>query len=299
MSTGDVVLAAAAGVLGRIPTHPLDTCKTVAYTMDGRAGGFLQAARLIYREGGIRGFFRGGGLVIIGSGPGVALYLSTYEYVKRYLNLNGQESAFLHLCSGFIAEAVSCVFWVPIDVVKERTQTMFPRVVGRYHGSIDGLRTIIRNEGFFGLYKGYFVTVSSFGPASALYFMFYETFKEFLRSTIEPKFGVFGLSLTAALFGNSLACFITSPLEMVKTRYQVQRAVLTVNGRNLLSDQFMFSYSGAIEALRCAVTDGGVRGLWKGAVSRVLYTGPNAALTMSLYEWFKSVSRNDGIPRQL
>lgn len=39
---------------------------------------------------------------------------------------------------------------------------------------MDALVSILKNEGLRGLYKGYYATVLSFGPFSALYFSFHE-----------------------------------------------------------------------------------------------------------------------------
>jgi hypothetical protein len=75
-----------------------------------------------------------------------------------------------------------------VDVVKERLQVQsifVPRPTSpsnssssasarRYNGSIDALNKIMREEGLRGIYKGYGATLLSYGPFSALYFMFYE-----------------------------------------------------------------------------------------------------------------------------
>ena len=78
--------------------------------------------------------------------------------------------------SGLTAEMISCVIWVPVDVIKERlqVQSQLPPHVPRYRGNIDALMTISRTEGLCGIYKGYGATVASFGPFSAFYLMFYE-----------------------------------------------------------------------------------------------------------------------------
>ena len=76
----------------------------------------------------------------------------------------------------------SCVVFVPVDVVKERLQVQrSSHVVGSlqatgtpYKGSLHALRTIFVEEGIRGVYKGYGATLMSFGPFSALYFLFYE-----------------------------------------------------------------------------------------------------------------------------
>lgn len=67
--------------------------------------------------------------------------------------------------------------FVPVDVIKERLQVQSNRADNHYKGSIDALKTILKEEGTRGLYKGYFATLSSYGPFSALYFLIYEEVK--------------------------------------------------------------------------------------------------------------------------
>ena len=92
-----------------------------------------------------------------------------------------------------MAEVVSCVIFVPVDVIKERLQVarttnaisglrdaaqginyLSSSSYGQYRGSAHALRTIVTEEGFRSLYRGYGATVLSYGPFSALYFLFYE-----------------------------------------------------------------------------------------------------------------------------
>lgn len=68
----------------------------------------------------------------------------------------------------------SCAVFLPVDVVKERLQVQSNRPETPYKGSVDALRTIIKQEGLKGLYKGYAATVFSYGPFSAVFFVLYE-----------------------------------------------------------------------------------------------------------------------------
>lgn len=56
----------------------------------------------------------------IGSAPAFSLYITMYEYFKRKEYI--ANPSFNHFVSGFCAEAVSGIVWLPIDVVKERLQ---------------------------------------------------------------------------------------------------------------------------------------------------------------------------------
>ena len=91
---------------------------------------------------GARSFYKGLGASLIFTGPAITLYLTSYEYCKKKLYILGNylkekngdnflsrnlmgETALVHLASGLAAESVSCVFWVPHDVLKERLQGLF------------------------------------------------------------------------------------------------------------------------------------------------------------------------------
>lgn len=76
------------------------------------------------------------------------------------------------------AEAVACILFVPVDVVKERRQVQANMGTFKYKSDGDAIRQILKIEGARGLYRAYGATVMSFGPFSALYFLFYEKFKE-------------------------------------------------------------------------------------------------------------------------
>lgn len=109
------------------------------------------------------------------------MYFGSYEYFK----LVSQQNEFLashrniaHLAGGLFAELIACILFVPIDVVKERRQVQSDMKF-TYKSDRDAIKVILNSEGVRGLYKAYAATVLSFGPFSALYFMFYEKLKKY------------------------------------------------------------------------------------------------------------------------
>lgn len=88
-----------------------------------------------------------------------------------------------------------------------------------------------------GLYRAYGATVMSFGPFSAMYFMFYETIKGFLvdndvnsylkKVNQEGKEGQeashkqdigFFQSMACSMLAGGMASILTNPLDMAKLR---------------------------------------------------------------------------------
>jgi hypothetical protein len=208
--------------------------------------------------------------------PATALYLTSYEVSKVTLEGRFGGGAAVHLLSGLLAEAVSCVVFVPVDVVKERLQVQVG-TGGPYKGSWDALRTIQRVEGWSGLYRGYGATLASFGPFSATYFALYEALKA--RALGRLKVGQDSLPAWAALgcasAAGSAAAWATSPLDLAKLRMQVER-----RGSSAAAAE----YSSMLQSLRRIFATDGLRGLWKGSMARTAFTAGNTAVTMTVFE---------------
>lgn len=295
--------------------------------------GPIDALLRTYRHEGFRALYGGFGAVIVGGTPGTVLYLTGYAFfrdsissaalgwregevttssaVDRPTLSHGQEFA-VHFMSGMLAEALACVVYVPVDVVKERMQvqqkvTAVPSDLHRnrqYNGSLDAIRQIARTEGMGGIYKGYGATLASFGPFSALYFMFYEQCKTWSKeyvhrqnrninvrnndSIAEIKDGDLPLVhlVVCSAGSGAFASWLTSPLDMAKLRLQVQRGQAAAAASNVVdstSNQTL-QYRGMLDCLRCAYLEGGIHGLFRGAGARVIHFAPATTITMTCYE---------------
>ena len=129
--------SAAAGIIARIFTHPLDTAKARLQAVGSSHLNYRGPIDVLVRTGqteGIRGLYRGFGAVIVGGTPGTVMYLCSYEMAKEALGkaVHGQgqpqhdqeslrQAGFdfvVHFSSGMIAEAVACIIYVPVDVIK-------------------------------------------------------------------------------------------------------------------------------------------------------------------------------------
>ena len=88
-----------------------------------------------------------------------------------------KDSSINFFISAMIAECVSCVLWVPIDVVKERLQIQSVFKTYNYKNSVDAVSQIYKKEGLRNLYKAYGATVMSFGPFTGINLTLYDKFK--------------------------------------------------------------------------------------------------------------------------
>ena len=135
------VVSAIAGLLassvGKGIMHPIDTIKAKlqvislpgvnSQSIRGEASNgkslIMNIARETIRSEGIRGLYKGFGIHVGGGIPAGGIYYGSYEFFKKttlqmpYL----QKHPFLaYLMGGIFAETISCIIFVPVDVIKER-----------------------------------------------------------------------------------------------------------------------------------------------------------------------------------
>lgn len=271
--------------------------------------GIFSALRDIFRTEGLHGLYRGFGITALGSAPAGCLYYTTYEYSRNQLtDLFGREPSWsylnnnfgIHFVSGMVAETVSCVLWVPIDVIKERMQIQKYRQQAvpsgekqlvYYRNGVDAMRKIVRNEGILGFYRGYGATIMSFGPFSAFYFMFYEQFKGAAMKVLQAKrekdlnFTVFvGCSCAAG----ALASFITNPLDLVKLRLQVQRqSTASASPHQVAKNGKQLGYKHLLDGLMKVARYEGAAGMFQGVTARMAFHAPSTAIGMTIFEVLK------------
>ena len=84
---------------------------------------------------------------------------------------------------------------------------------------------ILKSEGIRGLYRGYLVSLSTYGSNSAFYWSFYYLYSELVEDLLPSSNGSFREPFRIVLSGflaSSTAVILTNPLDVVRTRFQLQ-----------------------------------------------------------------------------
>lgn len=288
------------GSIAKLITHPIDTIKARIQVETKTHEKMFHSINNLVQKEGIKGLYRGIGISVFGSLPGCVLYYGSYEFAKKhllFLNYFEKSEFLMYFISGIFAETLSCLVFVPVDIVKERRQVQSKLKTYEYKNDLDALFQIIKTEKIKGIYRAYGATIMSFGPMSAFYFMFYEYFKGFfvqndaksyikklkkenLNYDIEKSNILFLESLLCSGLASCLASYITTPLDLVKFRMQVQRASIQYNANTA-------EYKNMLQGLIRIGYDEGIRGLFRGSLARVLAYAPTGALSMTFLELFK------------
>lgn len=136
----------------------------------GRFSGIPSSLRLIYVEGGVLGFFRGNGANVVRVMPVHALKFGLNDFFKDLFGFLETTSRTWQLvlagtCAGLFQQTAT----MPLEVVRTRLSVgMALRPPMQYSGIVDCGRSIVRTEGWTGLYKGLVATLWSGVPFVAL-----------------------------------------------------------------------------------------------------------------------------------
>lgn len=247
----------------------------------------IQAFFKIYRNEGIRGLQ--GGLVCgyyyqVGlNGCRIGFYepsrvLLTKLFSPSLIPTNGgsvPQNITINVGAGFIAGVAGAVLSNPFFLIKTRMQAYASKpadAIGEqmhYKSVFDGLRTIIKNEGFKGLYRGLDAAMVRTGTGSSVQLSSYYLAKNFLvDNKIITKEGL-GLHLTASLFAGVCVAIAMNPWDVVLTRVYNQKGNL---------------YSGPFDCFKKTLKHEGPFSFYRGFWAQLLRIGPHTILTLMFME---------------
>jgi solute carrier family 25 phosphate transporter 23/24/25/41 len=171
---------AGAAIVATCATYPLDMIR-LRLSVQPELTGISGAVRSILADGagGPRAFFKGFIPTVCSITPFVAINFAAFDTIKttahqRFPSTQNNIPATLSMgaMSGLFAQ--TCCY--PLDLVRRRMQ-MKGEV---YKGVVDALRTIGKEEGFRGFYKGMVPNAVKVVPNTAIRFMAYDLLKSYL-----------------------------------------------------------------------------------------------------------------------
>lgn len=190
-----------AGITSVTFTYPLDIVRTRLSIQsasfaalgkhEGKLPGMWKTMTTMYKtEGGILGLYRGIIPTIAGVAPYVGLNFMVYESVRNYFTEPGEKNPvwYRKLAAGAISGAVAQTCTYPFDVLRRRFQINSMSGMGYQYKSIwDAIRTIVRQEGIAGMYKGIVPNLLKVAPSMASSWLSFEMTRDFLVSLADDE----------------------------------------------------------------------------------------------------------------
>ncbi|XP_022738711.1 mitochondrial substrate carrier family protein E isoform X2 [Durio zibethinus] len=295
---------AIAGAFGEDMMHPIDTIKTRIQSQALLTGSrsqksIVQMVRTVWVADGIRGFYRGIAPGITGSLATGATYFGLIESSKKWIEKSHPNlgSHWTHFIAGAVGDTLGSFVYVPCEVMKQRMQIQGSRtswnsaimkdkmqmksgaqMYGYYTGMFQAARSIWKEQGLKGLYAGYWSTIARDVPFAGLMVMFYEGLKdetEKVRRKWAPNFHIDSTMEGLVLGGlaGGFSAYLTTPLDVIKTRLQVQGSST--------------SYNGWLDAMSKIWKTEGVKGMFRGSIPRITWYIPASALTFMAVEFLR------------
>lgn len=246
-------------------TYPIEFTKTVAQ-LDSGSGGTMGVIRNTMKTSGPLGFYRGLSSMVYFATPKAAIRFSAFEKCSGVLTgsdgkpMFGGATAFV---AGLGAGTLEAIFvTTPQETIKIKLiDDAFKSEVPRFNGFFHGVSTIIKEEGWGGIYHGLTPTIFKVATAQAT------RFGVFMYIPAEWRKGALRTAAAGA-FAGGVSVVIFQGIDVIKSRMQGLDA---------------HKYKSTMDCLSQLIKNEGVMALYKGVGPRLARVCCEVAITMSLY----------------
>ena len=226
------------------------------------------ASRRIFKDQGLRSFWRGNGTNLMRIVPTYAMRFTFFDFFRDLVTSEGVPATLnQQMSAGAMSGLTTASVTYPLDLLRTRISTTTSSTVSL---SVFRLASQIveREGGFRALYKGFFVSAIEITPYLAITLGGYEFLKSYLSSKDNEKLGT-RKSLLAAWgsgLAGSIACY---PMDTVKRQLMLDSNLERYNGRISICVRNMYSQIG-------------IRAFYRGCTLNALKSAPVTAVTYVL-----------------
>ncbi|KAG6552021.1 hypothetical protein Mapa_006327 [Marchantia paleacea] len=283
------------GISGAL--YPISVIKTRLQVV--RADSVHKTAGSIVRHivstEGIRGLYRGFGIVITGAIPSRMVFMTSLETTKaatlkiaeRMELPEATAAAVANGAAGLLSSMASQTVFVPLDVVSQRLMVQGTVGTTHYSGSMDAVRQIIKADGIRGLYRGFGMSVLTYSPSSAVWWAAYGSSQRLIwrglgygsRDDVEPpsQAKMVLVQASGGIAAGAVSSIATTPMDTIKTRLQVLKS--ETEGTPTIS-----------QTVKQLIKENGWRGFYKGLVPRFVSMSLWGTSMITSYEFLKRLS---------
>jgi len=262
------VAGSVATAFGDFVMHPIDTIKVTQQTSKA-ALSMLATARQIFATSGIKGFYPGILPYCTADGLSGAIKFASFELSKVFVEARVPVKYYpitQFVCAAGAMLACSVVL-VPGEVIKTRLQG------GMFTSIKECITSTLKQDGIGGLFAGYYATLVRDVPYTMLELGLYENIKYMMRKVNGRSTLTQQEELTAAAVTGGFTGFITTPLDVIKTKLMMQ----TTTGATR-------QYTGVIDTFNSIYKSGGLKALFVGSAARVSWLLPFTTIYLGVYE---------------
>ena len=266
----DSILASAiSAICTKTTVAPLERLKLLKqsqmYYKTNSYSSIFKSFEYIYINEGLKGFFRGNITNLTRVIPAYTLKFPLNEFYKSKIgNTDKLENL---LFAGTAAGFTQSLITYPLDMLRTR-MSLDNHMTSNYTSMTRCFINIIKNEGFFSLYKGLSIAITSYPLYIGIQFSLYEYLKE--------DYGIFSGTI-AGLTAQTLMF----PGDVIKRQLQINGADNTEKKMTSLRSCLKFIYDTR-----------GIRGFYQGFGVNLIKVVPEVTLQFYVYEMAMKYIKN-------
>uniref|UniRef100_A0A8R7VBN9 Graves disease carrier protein n=2 Tax=Triticum urartu TaxID=4572 RepID=A0A8R7VBN9_TRIUA len=196
----DLVAGSIAGGTAVVSTYPLDLVRTkLAYQLQVKGTvnlslreskpseqvykGILDCLKIIYRQNGLKGLYRGMAPSLYGIFPYSGLKFYFYEKMKTHVPEEHRRDIIPKLACGSVAGLLGQTITYPLDVVRRQMQVQALSSSNLVKGkeTFGSLAMIVKHQGWKQLFSGLSINYLKVVPSAALGFTVYDSMRDWLN----------------------------------------------------------------------------------------------------------------------
>jgi solute carrier family 25 phosphate transporter 23/24/25/41 len=271
---------ALAGALSRTVTSPLERLKVMKQVQatNTKYNGIFAALARMYREEGLRGYWKGNGTNVARIAPFSAIQFFSFDVYKQLIMGNDAQAGFVKtFTAGALTGMTASTMCYPLDLVRsvlsvQTTQTHYNSIWG-------AMKSIVAKDGVLGLYRGLGPTLMGIAPYIAINMTTFDLLKNrYLPKTRDaPYFTLINLGLGAT--SGFVSAALTYPTDLIRRRMQLQ---------GMQGGHDLPAYTSTWHCITHTVKTEGVKGMYKGMGACFLKVVPSMAIAFTSYELLRS-----------
>jgi len=284
------------GAISRTATAPADRVKVLFQSGAMEKGaGIAETVRAILGEGGLRAFWRGNGANVIKIAPESACKFMAYDALKRNRMIVADPDnprMYERLMAGGMAGATAQTMIYPMEIAKTRLALARS---GEYRGIVHCIQTIVSQNGFGALYKGWAASIAGIIPYAGVDLAVYNAIKDMrakkrqreqhrgqqFQQTEPPAIEILATGSLSSVSGQLVAY----PMQVMRTQLQSQGQSISLKlADGSVVTKTCAQYSGFLDCARQTLARDGLCGFYKGIAPNFMKTVPAISISYLVFE---------------
>lgn len=176
------IAGAMAGAIAQTSIYPLEVMKTrLALGTTGQYKGISDCAVQLFKQNGIKAFYRGYVPNLLGILPYAGIDLTVYESLKKlYIRKSNEKhpGILVLLACGTVSSTCGQLVCYPFMLIRTKLQAGV--LLSSESSVLSMVKSVVLNEGFRGLYRGIVPNFMKVAPAVSISYVVYEKTSEIL-----------------------------------------------------------------------------------------------------------------------